>query len=344
MSKEIAVIGMDIGHSSVKLALARFEEPKARKHVQFPTAVINAFEISNEDTKKKAANETVSLEGQGGNTASFFFGETAIRQGRSSAFSGQTKDWVKSSTHDVLVLGAWKKAFEVLDPYSKHIAVVLGLPTAYYAGQKKELQTRIHSLLAPLIKEGQTLEISIKAQSEAPLQTLVFDEDGAVGSRHQMSRESWAVIEVGHFTTDFSLCVDGDMIEDASGSDDGAHMVYERVSATFGKNGWSTRIEVIDKAIKTGAYIHYGQPLDISQIIDEAKAALSNKVVDTAKRLLGEYAPSLSGVLVAGGGAPLIFDGVKSQFPNATVTSEPTFTVAEGFCRVGLALARRKAD
>lgn len=344
MSKEIVVIGMDIGHSSVKLALAGLEDPKARKYVQFPTAVISAFEISNEDTKKKAEFETVILKDHGGNPTAFFFGETAIRQGRSNAFSGQAKDWVKSSTHDVLVLGAWKKAFQFTNPYCKHITVVLGLPTAYYAGQKNELKSRIHSLLTPLIRDGQTLDILVKAQSEAPLQALVFDADGAIGNRHQMSKESWAVIEVGHFTTDFSLCVDGDMIEDASGSDDGAHMVYERVQAAFSKNGWSTRIEVIDKAIKTEQYLHYGEAVDISQIISEAKAALSNKVVDTAKRLLGEYAPSLSGVLVAGGGAPLIFDGVKSQFPNATVTSEPTFTVAEGFCRVGLALARRKAD
>lgn len=343
MSTDIVVVGMDIGHSSVKLALASMVSPQARTMVQFPTVVASAIEISNEDTRARAAQETVQLSNSYGNGGQYFFGKTAIRQGRSSAFSGQTKDWVNSVTHDVLVLGAWKKAFEVLHPYAKHIVLVLGLPTAYYAGQKVALKSRIQSLLLPLIKDGQTLDILIKAQSEAPLQTLVFDNDGAIGNRHQMSKESWAVIEIGHFTTDFSLCVDGDMIEDASGSDDGAHMVYERVSAVFEKNGWSTRIEVIDEAIKSGSYSHYGSSIDISQIIADAKAALSNKVVDTAKRLLGEYGPSLTGVLVAGGGAPLIFDGVKSQFPNATVTSEPTFTVAEGFCRVGLALARRKA-
>jgi plasmid segregation protein ParM len=69
-----AAIGLDIGHSAVKVALS--DSKGERHHLVVPTAVCQAFRISDEIEAERAAKETVRV----GNV-DYFIGETAVIQG-----------------------------------------------------------------------------------------------------------------------------------------------------------------------------------------------------------------------------------------------------------------------
>ena len=72
-----ASFGVDIGHSAVKIAASMLDTPTLRHTATIPTVVVRAIDLTNEDTARKAAAETITIDG-----ASYFFGETAILQSK----------------------------------------------------------------------------------------------------------------------------------------------------------------------------------------------------------------------------------------------------------------------
>jgi len=195
-----ASFGWDIGHSSCKLAIALAGDGKNRKFELFPTVVVPATHIDDEETAKLAQKETVWVDGQ-----SFFVGKTALSQGHAVVFSGQDKDWITTPAHDALILAAWRKSLAQLPNHPKNIVIVLGLPMAFYAIQKDVLKDRAYKLLSPLLEKGQFLEIKTCSQSRAPLVNLQHLEDGSINPKYNIETDNYAVIDIGHFTTDFCL-------------------------------------------------------------------------------------------------------------------------------------------
>jgi plasmid segregation protein ParM len=337
-------VSMDVGHSCVKLLLALPHYPAVRLAVKIPTVVYDATSviISNDETRRRADLETVSLRDR-----RYFIGNTAIRQGRATAFTGQDRDWTATDAHDVLVIGAWQKGLQELATWqaaNKHlvkpptkIALVLGLPAAFFTHQKEALQKRVHDLITPLLTAGQVLTIRIRIQSESPLIQFIFDSNGKMDNKHRMSEEHWGVIEIGHYTTDFAICDHGDMVEYGNDSTMGVKKVYEDVGKAFQTMGLSADIETVEAAITTKSIMVFGKKQDVSEIVDKAVASFSQSVVTESLRLLGDSAQRLNGVLVAGGGAGMVYDEILKSFPNAIKHDDPRFAVAEGYVRVALA-------
>ncbi len=69
-----AAIGLDIGHSAVKVAVS---DSKGKRHfLTIPTAVCQAIKISYEAEAERAAKETVKV-----GSIDYFIGDTALVQG-----------------------------------------------------------------------------------------------------------------------------------------------------------------------------------------------------------------------------------------------------------------------
>lgn len=326
----IASFGIDIGHSSVKIAASMFDNPTKRYTAVIPTVVIAATKIADENTARLAAKDTVTLGG-----LSYFFGETAIFQGNATVFSGQDRDWISTKNHDVLVVGAWKRAMRLIDSKPKSINLVLGLPIAYYGAQKKMLKTRVELLLEPLLEPGQHLNILVRPQSLVPLINRQHMEDGTLNGEYQSDKESWAVIDIGHFTTDFAILVRTQIREVAGDSIPGVSKIYSAITSEFQAKGYPVVLESIDEAIKTKKVLHFGE-IDVSDIIEAAVQPLRDLIIDRAQTLFGDVAGRLTGVIVAGGGAPLAFNAIQGAFRNAILDTNPRLSVAEGLCRFGL--------
>lgn len=293
--------------------------------------VMPAIALSNERTQKLAEQETVEIDGQ-----RYFFGGTAIRQGRADAFTGQNANWIQSVQHDVLVLGAWRKVMQHMGSGPARVHLVLGLPAKYVAAQRELLRQRVYALLSPQLRQGQSLRILIQSQADAPLQWISILEDGTLNPGRQLDNEAWGVIEIGHFTTDFALSDRGEMMEYAAISSPGMNMVYDAMANAMARENLPTSLEVIEQAIRTGKVKLFGNMMDVSGLLAEAICGFESLVLDEVQRIFQPRAALLDGILVGGGGAYLLREKLRERFPNVVCSDDPRMMVAEGFCRLGL--------
>ena len=328
-------IGIDLGHSSVKTSIKTANKiPLIGSAEMFPTVVRNWMPIANEETARKALADTVEVNGK-----KFFVGVTAQRQGQADNFSGQSRNWIETEQHDALLVSAWNRSCETLrknnmgDP--ERISLVLGLPASYYAEQRDVLRKRAAALITPLIKPNQHLKIFIESQSRAPLLCVVFDSYGAETGRAG-DDESWGVVEIGQFTTDFTLHDRGQEVDSAASSARGAHMVYDRIAAAFKQSNYVADFETISQAIRTRKIKVYGKETDVSELVNPALVEFTNYIQDEVATRFGEKAQRMDGIIVAGGGAYIVGQEIKAKYPNAVIPTNPRFAVAEGYSRFGL--------
>lgn len=333
--KSSVSMGIDVGHSSVKISIKSGDKtPLVGASEIFPTVVRNWTQIANEETARKALIDTVEINGR-----KFFVGVTAQRQGQAESFSGQSRNWIETEPHDALLVSAWNRACSILSrndfAHPDCVSLVLGLPASYYAEQRETLRNRANLLLQPLIKNHQELHIYIESQSRAPLLCVTFDADGRE-TGHAGEDESWGVVEIGQFTTDFTLHDRGQEVNSAATSARGTHMVYERIAAIFKQQSHVSDFETISTAIHHRKIKVYGKETDVSDLIAPAIAEFSNYILEEVATRFGEKARGMDGIIVAGGGAYIVGQEIKSKYPNAIIPPNPRFTVAEGYSRFGL--------
>lgn len=332
MTIHTVAIGLDIGHSSVKVVVAVPGQP--RQHFQFPTVAMPAVHLSDDATRHKAQHDMVDIEGR-----KFFVGETAMIQSTPKNFTGLHRAWVETDVHDALLVAAWNKVVRRLGETPARAVVTLGLPAAYYDSHRAILRSRAHRLLSRYQNPGCNVDVRVRSQAEGPLMLLVLNEDGSLNDTHDLDNETWGVVEVGHFTTDFTLSARGQVRQDVADHPcGGVSSVYQRISVELGRldKSFSRSLESTQRAFLTGTATLSGKVVDVKHLIDEAKAALAEKVANDAISLFGETMDTLTGVIVAGGGAPIVETELKRYFTNLMCPPEPRFAVAEGFARVGL--------
>ncbi|MBY0234167.1 MAG: ParM/StbA family protein, partial [Burkholderiaceae bacterium] len=300
----------------------------------FPTVVRSWSSIANEETARKAQVDTVEVNGK-----KFFVGVTAQRQGQADSFSGQTRDWIETDQHDALLISAWNRANAILAKNEMgepdQISLVLGLPASYYADQRDTLRIRAAGLLQRLVKPHQDLQIYVESQSRAPLLCVVFDAHGNETGRGGED-ESWGVVEIGQFTTDFTLHDRGQEVDSAASSARGAHMVYDRIAAAFKAKSYVSDFETISGAIQSRKIKVYGKEVDVTDLVMPAINEFTTYILDEVMTRFGEKAQRLDGIIVAGGGAYIVGPDIKAKFPNAIVPANPRFAVAEGYARFGM--------
>lgn len=317
-----AAIGLDIGHSAVKVAVS---DPKGRRNfLTIPTAVCQAFRISDEAEAERAAKETVTV-----GSVDYFMGDTAVIQGGVNVTSGLSEDWVNTPEHTALMVGAYRKALPLSGV--EQPKVVLGLPTHLYSRQKDKLRE------AAITALGVT-DVRVVPQPMGPYFEAMFDEKGVPASA--VNEESWGVVEIGYFTTDFMLMMNGRWVEKASGTCAGARVAAEHLQRILSeKRGVTVDLLECEEALRKKQIRNFSAKIDVTNEVGEAVSILSNEVVDTAARLMEPYARKLDGVIVAGGGADFMFDTIKKRWPHAVCPQAPRMSVAEGMRRFASMLA-----
>ncbi|OLP04560.1 ParM/StbA family protein [Rhodoferax antarcticus] len=335
MQKTPISIGIDLGHSSVKVSVKSANKiALIGATTIFPTVVRSWTKIANEETARKAMNDTVDVNGK-----RFFIGVTAQLQGQAENFSGQSRNWIETDQHDALLVGAWNRAQTILEQNNMadtdNISLVLGLPASYYAQQREPLRKRAYALISRLIPPTQKFRVFIESQSRAPLLCVAFDAYGSETGRAGED-ESWGVIEIGHYTTDFTFHDRGQEVDGAASSASGAHMVYDILTAAFKAAGYLVDTDTITTAIKTRKVKSYGVEIDVGHLVDPAIQSFSSYIQEEVASRFGEKAQRMDGLIVAGGGAYMVGQDIRANYPNAVVPNNPRFAVAEGYSRFGL--------
>lgn len=323
------VFGLDVGHSAVKAAFVKTPPGGYGNglitNLIFPSVVAPAITISDDVEARRAEAETVEVHGR-----KFFVGETALIQGGAQVSRGLSEDWIDTPEHSALILGAIKKAramgcadFEML---------VLGLPSNLYARQREGLRNIASDLLPGV-------EVKVIPQPMGAYQFDMFNEHGQLHAGRKMAAESWGVVEIGHFSTDFLLMLNGRFVEKASGSCSGARVVAEQLQRIVASQlGITATLEECEEALATRCITIFGKTTDVSVQVGIAVEQLITEVVDNAKRILEQHARRLNGIIVAGGGAPLCREALADLWPHTRMAASPRLAVSEGMRRFGLGL------
>lgn len=319
------VIALDVGHSAVKVVA---DSGGHRQQLMFRSVAVPAFHISEDSARIAAERDTVTVAGQ-----PYFFGDTAVIQGRADVESGLSEDWITTPQYAALFLGALKRLVQLPIPVSAHKAIiVVGLPAKYFSQQRSLLKTT-------LLQHIPGANIVVRPQPMGPYCCVQFNSDGSEDRTRSLPDESWAVVEVGHFTSDFALFKGGIWTEHASGSCKGAYVAAQELSRILqATNQVSVSPLEATAAIEAGWVRHYGKKVDIKPYLPAAGMPIAAEILDHATRLMERDARTLDGIILAGGGAPLVYEQLRAKWPHTVLSADSRMSVAEGFCRLGCAL------
>lgn len=320
-------IGFDIGHSTVKIS---FSVEGVRREIIFPSVATPAFSISDENEARRAAEETVDIKER-----PYFFGNTALIQGGLSGSTGLSEGWIETPEYETLMRGGFKK-LRALGIEPDECTIVMGLPTSLHSRQKATLKQ-----MASQCTKGRVM---VMPQSLAPYHGFMLDEDGNPSPTRSMESEAWAVVEVGYFTTDIMLMqAGGTWIEKAAGCSRGVALAADALMRAMSEKDVTVDLNEAEQALQTKVIKNFGKNMDVSKEVDVAISSIVADVLDTSKKLIEPHVRKLDGVIIAGGGAPLVFEEIKEKWPHAVLADNHRFSVSEGMRRYALVTLRLDA-
>lgn len=337
------IVALDVGHSAVKIS---FNTPESKEPTIdfFPSVIIPAFSISDDAESTRAETDTVTV-----GRESFFVGQTAEIQGGRNLENIVEEEWVRSPSHTALVAAALKRVARQGGLEQAEMLVV-GLPTSLYKRQRDDLRAAVAEIC------NKEIEIKVLPQPMGAFQYNMLDKFGFQAAGRSFSNESWGVVEVGYFSTDFMI-MRGDgrssrWVDRAGGICSGVRVAAERLAKLIseeveyaGKRGITVGLREAESALQTGFVKHFGK-IDVSAQVAKAAEVIVSDVFRAATKYLESEAASLDGIVIAGGGAPLIKDALKEKWPHVLMMPNSRFAVVEGYRRFGLGVmaARKQID
>lgn len=326
-------IGMNIGYAQTK-GYTKVDE--ATRRVLFASAV---------GTPDKAH---FSLNGSEGiiltEPENILVGEEAVLQSR---FLNRREDrgFTQSSEWYTLFLAALSE----ITTGTPEAWIVTGLPVAFYQGDKETVKARIEGAHT-FRREGrqqQTITVKKAIVIPEPFGTLfdvLWDDQGKI-TAGEIATGSVGVIDVGGKTTNLLSVTRVKEIgrETASVNAGGWDMV--RAVRTWLETHCpklDLRDHEIAQAIVTRNIKYYGQPVDLSEIVNQTAEKLAEQVIAQATQLWNGAA-GLDAVLITGGGALLLGEQIKADenFHHARIVPDPVMSNARGFWKYARHLKNR---
>lgn len=322
------IIGIDVGHSSVKLAA---DVQGKVVTTMIPTFVCPAVSLSDEAEQARAILETIELNG-----IQYFFGETARLQGQMRNPTGSFDDWISTPQHTVLLLASFdwaaKQGLE-----AQNSVVLLGLPSNLFMRQKAQLKQLVQELTG-------AKQVIVMPQPVGLYQAMMLDAHGFSETSRDRASQTWGMIDAGYYSTDFIVVEKGRMVEDSMQSCPGMRRASEYLLRTLSDLGFTADIREAENTLRTRTIRDYGKDIDVGAKVDAALALCAAEVVDTYQRQFSRFARTMDGLVIAGGGANALYPFVQQAYRNAFVAPNPRLAVAEGLRRYGCALRRIKAS
>jgi plasmid segregation protein ParM len=322
-------IGMNVGYSAVKAV-------SGGRKVTFPSAVGTPdrarFKLGGESGLVLVQPENVQV------------GEGAITQSR---FLHRREDraWIGSAEWYSLFLAALTE----LTPATRaDLRVVTGLPVAFY-DDRGEMHARVigdHRVQ----REGRhaqafrVTECRVIPEPFGTLLSATLDDRGRIVDQ-ELATGAVGVIDVGGKTTNLlSVYRLAEIGRETASVTVGAWDAVRAVRNWL--NGHCPNLELRDHqvidAVVAREVRYYGEPVDLSAVVDEILEPLADQVLAEASQLWNGAA-GLDAILISGGGALLLGRHIARHFRHARVVDDPVFANAVGFWRFAERLARAGA-
>lgn len=320
------VIGLDIGHSAVK---AVGVSDLNRKAMTFPSLVTGAFHISDEQERRVADMDTVMVNG-----TKYFTGETARIQGGSNVVVGLSDDWVESAQHEALLLSALNKMRREGIELDDRGVLVLGLPSSLYDRQKEALKK--------LAEKHTEADVKILRQPMGGYYTAMLNEHGGVQEGRSMKEDSFGVVDIGYYTTDFMLVIGGHHVERGVDSSDGMRMAAQALQRELVAIGNHIDLTECEEVLRTRRLVDFGKVIDATPYVVNSAKFMIDAIVDKATQVLGADARRLNGVIVTGGGAEFVYEELRNVWPHVVKSPDHRMAIADGYARFGMAYRKAK--
>ncbi len=305
---KVVFAGVDIGHSAVKMT---FDREGTVERVFFPSLVSPALAITDEAERERARRETVIV-----GDKTYWVGETARIQG-GVVSSGLIDDWVLMDQHKALVAQAARIIRENAD--GAMIYLTTGLPVALYSKQKNEIRQQFIDYLPA------GSQVFVIPQPMAGYYHAVLNRTGTLNPQRSISQDSYAIIDIGFYTTDFVMVREGRWVQAGASSAPGVKLAVDVFVDAMRRIGLACDVFRAEEALSTGrlrSVKHPEQNALVHTEIRRAFAALSDAVYDEFHRIAGSHADILDGIFVIGGAAEEIIGRMRDKYRIAEVPTD----------------------
>lgn len=317
--KEV-VVGLDVGRSGVKLAFLFNNEIKTHF---IPSVVSPAKQLTFDANPKVTKENTIEVDGQ-----MFFVGETAIEQGATQTV-GLNSNWLEGVEHKALLKRSqtYLKSYGVIPRM-----VVVGLPVNTFNSNAELLFKQVKSVF-----ECAVLPVP---QPWGVFQDCILNDEGRYkGNGTSKAYEKFAVIDVGHFTTDILLMNNFQWIQESSGSSVGMYKAVMELQNRLGAKGTNATLIECQEIMRTGKLKEFGKLRDVSDLVKESIPMTVSTVVQDVKNLLGNQARTIDHIIIAGGGSNSVYEELKTLWPQCELAENPRYSVAIGMRKYGVSQA-----
>lgn len=328
--------GIDCGRSALKLVAFNSANPLEKIQLVLPNALMPMPAISDPSTLAAIALDRIQL----GETG-YLGGPSAETLGDSGNVpQGMSDAWFSSAEHAAMV-GIALNHLTSRDPrcVPGNGSVMFGLPVSATKkdnglAYKGSISAHL-GMISPSVRLGR-LEVS--SQARGPMFDYMLGDRGEIV--HDLSSQTWAVVEIGHYSTDCMVVRKGLYLEREHTSLPGMRLAADYVQQELRRTGADGNYSQVRSVIETGRYMHRQESVDARQIRDAAVIRLARELRVDLAPLLSAHLNTLDGVILAGGGAELLAHHLSDVLPNALVPTQPRFSVARGFAKAAFATSK----
>lgn len=333
------VVGLDVGRSAVKAVAVSNGQ---RYELVFPSIVTRAVPILDEKDRLAADRETVEVKSQtpGALAERYFTGEIARLYGNASSTVGLHDDWIDSPQYSALVISAKKRFAEMGVIGLEQAIVVVGSPSKLFHTQRGVMQHATYAAWQSTITVmsqpmGAYLSCFLDANGKA-VEDMLLDQEG--------NKKSWAVIDIGHYTTDFLSLKEGANEQDKAKSCSGISLAVENLERELRV---SRRINIDslkgERALREKKVKYRGEYLNVENEVEKAVRPVVEEIIQHALTIFSKSIDDLDGILLAGGAADIVYSQLNAKWSHTKLLDNPRMAIAEGYCRYGLAAATEMA-
>jgi plasmid segregation protein ParM len=315
------VVGLDIGYSNLKLAFGRAGTKPEVRVLPAMAAPIEHVAVQLEGASRASPSGIpVRLDGQ-----AWVAGVRPTRiSGWSRALHARYAD---SDAYRALVLAAL-----TLVNAPRIDRLVTGLPVAQAVDlrQREALRARLLGRHSTGIGVVEVAEVRVIAQPVGTfVDALVQGDDQLIGV---ISEGTVLILDVGFFSVDWAVLVQGDLRRTATGTSlDAMSVVIETAAGLIGAEASGPPpVAVIERALAEGrmAILYQGRRVDLLPALQQASAQTARVALEALRQDLRREQTAVDRILVTGGGSawflPLVselFDPVPVEMPGDPVTA-----------------------
>ena len=332
-------MGLDIGYGVVKAVTAD-------QVVMFPSVMGHAREIKfqQEDMARRHPGDQMTDD-----EGDWFVGDLALAQlppGELLRLRGRTAN--ESTMGNAFRLRLAKVAIgKVMQGMWNrdivHIRIATGLPTDHMrdaAELKASLigQHLIKTDTADLI--ANVTEVMVMPQPYGTIYSTTLNETGEINRQHTYRRTG--VCDVGTYTVDLALDDEGEFVDAESGSvESGVYTAQERISAALERDYREKMpFKIVEEVLRTGIFHANGQPVDYSEIVEEALAPLRSATLNLMSEKW-QRGTTVDVIYLSGGGAELVVEEVREAYPQTELVSGAQLANARGYLNYARFIARQ---